>query len=427
MRKIGLLCLVAVWLPIHTFGQDEAAQYLVVEAPAPVATSAPETVAVNAPVIRSRAAVLLDAETSALLFSKGPDEEISPASLAKLMTMHIALSEVAAGHASVDEVVPLPMESWAVNQPPRSSLMFLAQGQQATLRELMLGLAIPSGNDAAVAVALRFAPSVDAFVDRMNMEAQSFGLSKTVFVEPSGVSENNMTTALEFAVFCNYYIQLHPETLVDYHSVEEFAYPKPENVRGSQRSRPGTIVQQNHNRLLGSMGVDGLKTGYIDEAGYNIALTAKQGETRLIAVILGAPASYGGDKIRDQDGASLLEWGFSHYKTLRPVIDELPPVRVWKGRQKQAGLALAEDAPFTTLVERGDGLRYETELDSPIIAPCAKGGVAGALVLYDSKGELRRIPLVFVEDVEQGGFWTRLWDSIRLFFRKLTETKTTAG
>jgi D-alanyl-D-alanine carboxypeptidase (penicillin-binding protein 5/6) len=423
---------VALWLTIYAFGQDGAAQNLVAvsegwAAPASVVTPASETVTDNTPLIRSRAAVLLDAETGTLLFSKSPDEEIPPASLTKLMTMHIALSEVAAGHASVDEVVPLPAESWAVNQPPRSSLMFLAQGQQTTLRELLLGLAIPSGNDAAVAVALRFAPSVNAFVGRMNAEAQSLGLSKTVFVEPSGVSEDNMTTALEFAVFCKYYLQLHPETLRDYHSVEEFAYPKRENVHESQRSRPDTIVQQNHNRLIGKMGVDGLKTGYIDEAGYNIALTAKQGETRLIAVILGAPATYGGDKIRDQDGETLLEWGFSRYKTVRPVIGELPPVRVWKGRQKQAGLALTENTLFTAEVDRGNGLRYETELDSPIIAPCAKGGRAGDLVLYDNKGELRRIPLVFTEDVDTGGFWARLWDSILLFFRKLAEPKTTAA
>jgi D-alanyl-D-alanine carboxypeptidase (penicillin-binding protein 5/6) len=387
---------------------------LVVFVLAPAKGFSAETVA-----IQSQSAVLMDAETGSLLFTKNKDDPIPPASLAKLMTIHIALSDAANGDVSLEDVMAPPKESWAVNQPPGSSLMFLADGQSVTLKELLLGLAIPSGNDAAVAVALRCAPSVEEFAARMNREAETLGLSHTVFVEPSGISEYNMTTAYDYAVFCRYYIKAHPETLETLHSVGEFAYPKPENVPEAYRARPGTITQKNRNALLGFLGVDGLKTGYINESGYNIALAAKQGETRLIAIIMGAPASAGGDRARDADGRNLLEWGFSHYKTLRPVVEGLPPVRVWKSKRRYASLAIEEALPFTVRIERGNELRFTAKLQDAVVAPCAKGDRVGELVLHDSIGELRRIPLLVAEDVERGGFWTRLLDSIRLFFRNL--------
>jgi D-alanyl-D-alanine carboxypeptidase (penicillin-binding protein 5/6) len=372
--------------------------------------------AIPKPSISSQAAVLIDAATGTLLFDKNGDNVIPPASLAKLMTIHIALNEVAEGNASLDEVVGLPRQSWAINQPPRSSLMYLASGHIVTLRELLLGLAIPSGNDAAVAVALRFAPTVEAFAERMNQEAQWFGLSTTHFVEPSGVSEYNLTTAKEFVLFCQEYLKLHPETLRDYHSVRDFAYPKTENLAPVYRGRPNTIIRHNNNTLLETFeGVDGLKTGYIDESGYNIAITAEREQTRFIAVILGATAL----RLRDEDGRKLLAWGFEHFKTLRPVPEPLPPIQVWKGKEDTAELSAPTLLEFTAFTERGKYLRWETELADPVIAPLPAGSKIGELVLYDDIGELRRFPLLASSEIEQGGFFKRLWDTIRLFFRSL--------
>ncbi|MDR3166822.1 MAG: D-alanyl-D-alanine carboxypeptidase [Treponema sp.] len=375
----------------------------------------------NAPELESRAGVLMDAATGTLLYVKNGDEEIPPASLAKLMTIHIALREIAAGRASLEEIIPLPRESWAINQPPRSSLMFLAAGQRVSLGELLLGLAIPSGNDAAVAVALRFAPTVEEFVGLMNQEARNLGLSQTRFVEPSGISEENITTAREFAYFCREYLLLHPETLKDIHSVREFAYPKASNVGEAYRNRPGTILQYNHNALLteGFEGVDGLKTGYIDEAGYNIALTAERRGTRFIAVILGAPAASRGDRIRDEDGRRLLSWGFENFKTLRPELGELPPARIWKGKGDYIPVIPGGSLVFTAPASRGNALRWETEMEDPLIAPLPKGSPAGDLILYDEGGELRRFSLLTAEEAEPGSFFKGLWDTIRLFFRSL--------
>jgi D-alanyl-D-alanine carboxypeptidase (penicillin-binding protein 5/6) len=382
----------------------------------------------NAPVLGSRAAVLMDAATGAVLYAKNPDEIIPPASLTKLMTIHVALQEAAKRSISLDESVEPPRQSWAVNQPPRSSLMFLASGQHVTIRELILGLAVPSGNDAAIAIALRFAPSVEAFVQLMNTEARSLGLEKTQFVEPSGISEYNFTTALEFAVFCREYIRLHPENLAIFHSTAEFAYPKAENVSEQYRAEPGTIVQPNRNQLLdielpdGSRntnaveGVDGMKTGYIDEAGYNIALTAGRQETRLIAIILGAPAVYRGERIRDEDGRALLTWGFDNFKTMQADFPEQELLRVWKGKTDYVSCVPGEDTTFTAHANRGGRLFWKTEYVDPLTAPLPAWSRVGTLILSDSLGELRRIPLVTTENVEQGGFFKRLFDSFRMFF-----------
>ncbi|MDR2796948.1 MAG: D-alanyl-D-alanine carboxypeptidase [Treponema sp.] len=376
--------------------------------------------ALNMPSLGSRAAVLMDATTGTFLYVKNGDDEIPPASLAKLMTIHIALSEVAKGNAALDEVVSLPRESWAINQPPRSSLMYLAPGQIVTLRDLLLGLAVSSGNDAAVAVALRFASTIPQFAEQMNQEARRFGLSKTYFVEPSGISEDNRTTAVEFALFCREYLQLHPETLADYHSVKEFAFPQAANVSERYRNKPGTIIQYNHNSFLKTFaGTDGLKTGYIDEAGHNIAITTERAGTRFIAVILGAPPVYQGDRIRDEDGMKLLTWGFEHYQTVRPTLNTLPPIRVWKGKRDYVEIAPAEALEFTTFRDRGEQLRWEMELTPTILAPLPQGIFVGSLVLYDAHGELRRIPLITTYEIERGSFFKRLWDTITLFFRSL--------
>jgi len=374
---------------------------------------------VSPPDLVSHSAVVMDAATGTLVYYKNPDDEIPPASLTKPMTMHLALGEIAAGKASLEEIIVPPRESWAVYQPPRSSLMFLANGQQLSLRELLLGLAVFSGNDAAVATALRFAPSVEAFVEMMNREAADLGLAKTRFTEPSGISEYNMTTAREFASFCRIYLEAHPESLKDYHSVGEFAYPRAENVAEQYRENPGTRAQRNRNSLLGKLeGVDGLKTGYIDEAGFNIALTAERNGTRFIAVILGAPGGWGGDRLRDEDGRKLLEWAFYRYKTIRPQPAAPEPVRVWKGRENYVDIEWSEGLDFTASAERGENLSWKTELEEPLIAPLPAGIKAGSFVLYDSFGELRRIPLVTAREVQRGGFFKRLFDSIRLFFMK---------
>jgi D-alanyl-D-alanine carboxypeptidase (penicillin-binding protein 5/6) len=369
---------------------------------------------IDAPEIRAKAAVLLDAATGKVLYTKNPNEEIPPASLTKLMTIHLALEKVNRGEIALNEQVALPSESWWTNQPRGSSLMFLNEGQRVTLWELLLGLAVPSGNDAAVAVAHYASGNVASFVEDMNREARALGLTHTRFVEPSGVSEHNITTALEYAQFCKAYINFHPEVLQELHSVKAFTYPKVTNYPPHWISKKDEIIQYNNNTLLGSLGVDGLKTGYIDESGNNIALTAEQNGTRFIAVLLGFPTA----KMRADDGRLLLSWAFDTYKTVKPMMESFPAVPVWKAKGNTAEIIPMDSLNFTAQVNRAETLQWTINIDAPIIAPLPAGATIGDIVFYDKQGELHRIPMVTKEIVEKGNIFKRMWHSIKLFFQK---------
>jgi D-alanyl-D-alanine carboxypeptidase (penicillin-binding protein 5/6) len=296
--------------------------------------------------------------------------------------------------------------------------MFLAEGQRVSLGEILLGLSVSSGNDAAVALALHFAPSVEAFTSLMNAEAKRLSLNSTRFAEPSGISAAGRTTALDFARFCRAYLTEHPEAPVLLHRVKEFAYPQEVNTPGS---RPGTIVQYNHNTFLhlegagGIEGLEGLKTGYIDEAGYNIALSAKRGATRLIAVILGAET----EGQRDADGRALLEWGFANYRTMSFSPEFFPQAHIWKGKERSIQTKPGGGLELTLSRRRGSVLEIDMKLRENLEAPLPSGYEAGTFTARDEEGELLRIPLVLAADAEEGGFFRRLFDGIRLFFRKL--------
>lgn len=374
------------------------------------------------PELAARSAVILDAATGAVLYAKNPDEPIPPASLTKLMTMHLAFQAVERGEARLDEVVALPRASWAVNAPWGSSLMFLAPGQRVTLRELLLGLAVASGNDAAVALAIRLGGSVQGFVVQMNDEAARLGLARTHFVDPSGYSERNITCASDFARFCRLYITLHPQAIGEYHSVRVLRYPEAKNLPEAFRDDPGTVVQQNRNLLLGVIeGVDGLKTGYIPESGYNFAVSAGRGDTRIVAVLLGGPGSSSkeGGSSRAGDGEEALEWAFAHYRTARPAIGLQESLRVWKAAKPYAPLRLGEEAATTIPADRGRGLGVTISLDPFVEAPAVPGTRVGMVIVSDDAGELRRIPVELAEGAEPGPLLARIWDSLRLFFAKL--------
>lgn len=267
------------------------------------------------PAVAARSAVVIDAESGALLFEKNPDQSIPPASLTKLAAIYTAMQAIENGEITLTDTLSPPSESWAVNIPPGSSLMFLGKNQKVTVEELILGMSVVSGNDAAIALAIHVAGSVSAFVTRMNKAMEELGLQNTHFEEPSGLSEHNRTTARDFARFSAVYVQKYPDHLQRFHSVRELSYPQPHNMLIPQQS----IRQAATNTLLTKLdGCDGIKTGFIYESGFNIALTAVRNGQRFIAVILGGSGknSAQGKKIREYNGTVLLEWAFSHFSTV---------------------------------------------------------------------------------------------------------------
>ena len=407
MRTLKIIFItVLFFISYLVFGQNSQYFYTS-ELLAPVIAEAPE--------VNSHSAVLIDADSGTLLFAKNITEEIPPASLTKLMTMHLIMKEIEEGRAFYDELIPVTIESWAQSQPRGSSLMFLAPGQTVSLHEILLGLAISSGNDAAVALALRLAPTMEDFAGLMNIEARRMGLYFTRFVEASGISELNITTAEEFAWFCRQYIKLHPNSLSEYHSAQVFAYPLEHNVAERYKRNPRTITQYNRNGLLESFpGVDGLKTGYIEESGYNIALTAERDGTRFILVSLRAEST----RNRDNDGRTLLTWAFDNFKTVRPVIGKLENPRLWKGKENTVEVRLAYSPNFTAPLNRADTVNYDCFFPEPITAPLAQGTIVGQLIMYDNYGELHRVPLITTRAYEKANIFKRIWHSIRLLFIK---------
>ncbi|HWI51853.1 MAG TPA: D-alanyl-D-alanine carboxypeptidase family protein, partial [Symbiobacteriaceae bacterium] len=359
--------------------------------------------------------VLLDFATGQTLFEKDADLPIPPASLTKLMTLHLAYKKIAEGAIKKEDRINISERAWAAKMIG-SSVMFLEPGQIVTVGEIMKGIAIPSGNDAAVAIAEHISGSVDAFVALMNKEAQEMGYKTMKFTDPAGLNPTNMVTAREFADFARRYVQMHPEALTELHSVSEFTYPLPQNLPADKKGTP-PVKQYNRNTLLGNIeGVDGLKTGFIEESGYNIALTAKRGETRLVSVILGAPGKteFEGSRNRAEAGAAILQWGFSNFTTAKPAMPAIKTVRVWKGAANE--VALEPDRPVLLTVAKGQ----ETKLiptvhqEESVTAPVKKGDKLGELIYSADGKEVAKFNLLASHEVKQGGFFKRLWDTIRL-------------
>lgn len=280
--------------------------------------------------INAASAILIDMSSGSVLYEKKADREIPPASMTKLAVMYVVMQDIQSGRIKYDDEVPLPPECWACNMMPHSSLMFLGAGQIVTVEELLTGLDVCSGNDAAYALALYTSGSMESFIRRMNAAVLSLGLKHTHFVEASGYDSRNVTTAREMASFARAYLTAFPDVLEKFHSVQSFTYPKEHNLAPDDRGKPTAqnfsaglpehitmgITQRNTNTLLGVLdGCDGLKTGYIDESGYNLALTARRGGTRFLSVTMGGPGrnKVEGNKMRESDGRTLMEWAYGRF------------------------------------------------------------------------------------------------------------------
>jgi D-alanyl-D-alanine carboxypeptidase (penicillin-binding protein 5/6) len=367
----------------------------------------------------ANSAILLDAATGQVLFDQNADTPIAPASLTKLMTLHLVYKKIEAGEMKQEEKVNISPNAWAAKMPG-SSVMFLEPGQIVTVGELMKGLAIPSGNDAAIALAEHVGGNVDAFVAMMNKEAQDLGFKNMHFADPAGLSPQNVVTARQYAEFAVKYITMHKEqpthkdALAELHSVKEYTYPQPQNLAPGKQSPP--VLQYNRNTLLGEAGVDGLKTGFIDESGYNIAVTAKQGEMRLVGVVLGvqAPNEAAGSAKRAAQAKALLTWGYQNFITVTPTMPEVKPVKVWKGAVSE--LMPKPDRTVVLTVAKGQETKLTGTVhqDSSVTAPVKAGQKLGELIFAADGQQVAKFDLVAADEVKQGGFFKRMWDSVRL-------------
>jgi len=372
------------------------------------------------PQLRSEAAALYDFETGALLFSKAGDTSLPPASMTKLMTLHLTYQALEEGLITPETLVRIDDSGDFRNLPRRSSLMFLESGQDVTVRQLMQGLAVPSGNDAALVLARLIAGSEEAFVDRMNRECERLGLEKMHFVDPAGLSENNSVTPLEFGRFCMYYIEQHPEALRELHNLARFTYPTEQDISEGEPAEYGPVTQENYNILIDRHPwVDGLKTGYIDESGYNIALTAEAGGRRLVGVLMGGPGTtpVQGALTRAIDGTNLLSYGFYAFERVLPAAPEPELLRVWKGEQSWIAPAAPKIDARVLPREDARALEYVYDYEPVLIAPISEQDQVGTLTLISHDRRLIQYPLFPERSVARGGWFRVLIDSIILFFK----------
>lgn len=354
--------------------------------------------------IQARSGVLMDAATGRVLYAFNERERLQPASLAKIMTFDLILEAVDKGVLTLDTRITVPESAWRLALDNRLSNMFIEVGDEVAVRDLLSGLMVSSGNDAALTLAEYRGGSEPGFVAMMNDRARELGLRDTVFKNSHGLAaEGQFTTALDVALLARHVVTAHPEAL-KITAQKEFSY--------------GGIRQPNWNRLvLVDKRATGLKTGHLPEAGYHLAATAEDRGMSLIAVVLGTA----GEDARVKEAQKLLNYGFNNFATVSLDLKGKVPadLPVYKGASRRVPLVPAR-APKVTVPRGREGeIRVAPEVPRYVVAPVRKGQSLGEVRIELAGGEVGRIPLEAGRDVPAGGFFRRLLDSVRLFFRNI--------
>ena len=357
------------------------------------------------PQIAAGAYLLVDARSGKVLVESNADEQLPPASLTKMMTGYVLAEEIAAGRVSRDDPVSVSRNAWSQNPIFNgSSLMWIEPRKPVTIGELERGIVISSGNDATVAVAEHIAGSETAFADLMNKYAVELELNSSYFINSHGLPHpQHLTTARDLATLAKAIINRHPDHYLIY-SEREFTY--------------NDIRQYNRNALLGEdPSVDGLKTGYTQEAGYGLVASAERNDMRLISVVMGTDSA----NARKRETRSLLNYGFRFYETDVMVSggEELEKPRVWKGKADYLPVGVGEDLVLTLPRGKRRELIRELVLVDPIVAPLAVGDALGELTLILDGEVVEQVPLVALEALESSGFFARLWDMVLMWLAKL--------
>ena len=350
------------------------------------------------PPIAARSYIVVDAQSGATLAAANERDRFEPASLTKLMTAYLAFQALRAHKLEPTQAVTVSPKAAAA----RGSRMYLDPRSSVTVDDLLKGLVVDSGNDAAVALAEAIAGSEEAFVARMNEEAARLGLSSTHFVNASGEpTPNHYASARDIATLALAVIRDFPEQYPRY-AQKEFAYNR--------------IRQTNRNRLLWvDATVDGMKTGFTEAAGYCLVASARRGERRLVAVVMGTQS----ESLRVTETQKLLNFGFQAYDTRRLYAkgQAVGDAEVFKGTKARAALGFDHDVWLTLPREHFDKLKAVLETRQPFVAPLAAGQKAGIMKIMRGTTTLAELPVIALEDVPVAGFLSRGYDTLRLMLR----------
>ena len=334
----------------------------------------------------AKSVVLMDGLTGQVLYEQNSNLRISPASFVKVMTLYVVLDAIRAGQLKLEDMVTVSEKAWKRTYKTTSSAMFLKVGERVKIEDLLKGVAIASGNDACIALAEHVSGSEEAFVSKMNEKAKLLGLKDSQFRNSDGMpAVDQYTTAVDMATLAKRYIEDHPEALV-YHSTVEFEY------NGIRQGNRNTLLQKN-------IGVDGLKTGHVQEAGYHLTATAKRDGQRMIAVVMGC------DKMRKRgpEAQKLLEYGFKNFSTVEAIKKGAPfgPVKVKRGKLNQVTLTAAEDARVTVAKGKENLVSAVPQLPQSIVAPIHKDQVLAKVLIQNEGKVVKEVNLLASSDVEK--------------------------
>ncbi len=355
-----------------------------------------------APELAARAWLLLDQQSGTVLNARDADMRVEPASLTKLMTAYLTFKAIREGKLKLDQQFTVSMAGYKVG----GSTMFLEPDRPATVDDLIKGMIVVSGNDACVTLAEAIAGSEEVFAQMMTAEAKKLGMNGSNFRNSAGMPDpDHYTTVADLARLSAAIIRDFPEFYPIY-SMQSFTY---DNGRKSH-------TQPNRNLLLyRDAFVDGLKTGHTKSAGYNLIASTRRDGRRLISVVVGTS----GEEVRAQESAKILNWGVQFFETpkIATARQVLATPKVWKGAAEQVQAGVLVDRHVT--LERGQakGIQRQIQLNEPLIAPLKQGQELGK-VRYSLNGKpLAEYPLVALQPVEEGGFFKRLIDMIKLWLQ----------
>jgi D-alanyl-D-alanine carboxypeptidase (penicillin-binding protein 5/6) len=348
--------------------------------------------------IAARAYVLADYNSGQLLVAHNPQQRIEPASLTKLMTAYLTFAALRQKTLRGDQTVPVSPRA----SKSEGSRMFIEPNKPVSVDELLKGLIVQSGNDACVALAEAIAGTEENFAQVMNREAQKLGMKNTNFVNSTGLPHpQHYTTAYDLSLLAAAIIRDFPEYYPLY-ALKEYRY--------------NNITQSNRNRLLWiDPTVDGMKTGFTDNAGYCLVTSARRGPRRLVSVVLGANS----EATRAAESQKLLNYGFQFYDTVK-LYDRnqaVSSVKVWKGSANLVKAGFPYDLFLSVPKGFGDRLKASIETNQPLLAPIAAGQKVGVVRIELDGKPYGEFPVVALEEVSVGGIFGRGWDSMRLLFK----------
>jgi len=366
----------------------------------PAASHAASPPAPAAPILAAKSYLLYDYTSNQVLVDQNGDERMEPASLTKLMTAYLAFDALKHGTLELEQKLSVPAA--AVRIISGESRMLLKAGQTVSVDELLHGLIVQSGNDAAITLAVNIAGSEAGFVDMMNKEAKRLGMNNTHFANPVGLpAAQHYSSAYDLALLAAAIVRDYPQHYTMF----------------SQRNYTfNNVAQANHNRLLWlDPYADGLLTGRTESAGYCIVSSAKRNDRRLISVLFGADS----DRLRATESQKLLNFGFQYFDAAR-LYEKNQPVatlRIWKGTASHIEIGFRHDLFLTIPKGTLDQLKATMETRQPVFAPISGGQKLGVLKLSLAGKPYAEFPLVALDNVPLANVFSRGWDSIRLFFQ----------